>query len=78
MCLQYIVFRVANNEVFVAVRRAALNMAYQDITVKNGEIDVVATVTGQVYIYTCVIIIVVCVHVSGHNGGSAESPVDFL
>jgi len=40
---------VVNDEVFVATRRAALNMAYQDITVKTGEIDVVATLTGQVH-----------------------------
>lgn len=39
---------MVNNEVFVATQRAALNMAYQDITVKTGEIDVVATLTGQV------------------------------
>lgn len=45
---QYIAFKAANNEVFVATQRAALNMAYQDITVNTGEIDVVATFTGQV------------------------------
>ena len=55
LTLQYIAFRVANNEVFVATRRAAMNMAHQDITVKTGEIDVVATLTGQVceYIQVC-------------------------
>ena len=47
--LQYIAFRVANNEVFVSTKRAALNMAYQDITVKTGEIDIVAKFTGQVH-----------------------------
>lgn len=45
--MEYIAFRVANNEVFVSTKRAALNMAYQDITVKTGEIDIVATFTGQ-------------------------------
>lgn len=53
--LQYIAFRVINNEVFVATQRAALNMAYQDITVKTGEIDIVAKITGQV-----------CTHSSHH------------
>lgn len=46
--LQYIAFKVHNSEIFISTRQAALNMAYQDITASNGEIDIVATVTGQV------------------------------
>ena len=39
---------MVNGEVFISTRKSALNMAYQDITAKPGEIEEVATITGQV------------------------------
>ncbi|XP_065886463.1 leucine--tRNA ligase, cytoplasmic-like isoform X2 [Dysidea avara] len=45
--MKYIAFKVVNGEVFISTRRSALNMAYQDITAKPGEIEEVATITGQ-------------------------------
>lgn len=45
--IKYIAFEtVKNGEVWIATRRAARNMAYQGFTAANGEVKVIAEVTG--------------------------------
>ena len=45
--MKYVAFRVRGGDVFVCTHRAARNMAYQAFTAGDGEVDVVAEVTGQ-------------------------------
>ncbi len=48
--MEYVAYKVnkgGKEEVFVSTRRAARNMSYQEFTAKNGEVDVVCTLTGQ-------------------------------
>ncbi len=48
--LKYVAYNVVKDgkkEVFVSTRRAARNMSYQEFTAKNGEVNVVCTLTGQ-------------------------------
>lgn len=46
--IKYIAFETTrNNEVWIATRRAARNMSYQGFTAVNGEVKVVAEVTGM-------------------------------
>ena len=48
LILQYIAFRVQNNQIFVSNRWAARNMAYQDITQDSQKIHELATMNGEV------------------------------
>lgn len=46
--IKYIAFKTTkNNEVWIATRRAARNMSYQDFTSVTGEVKVVAELTGM-------------------------------
>ncbi|XP_076359544.1 leucyl-tRNA synthetase isoform X1 [Tachypleus tridentatus] len=45
--MKYIAFTMANGEVFVCTRRAALNLSYQGYTSHNGQIDVVLELEGK-------------------------------
>lgn len=46
--IKYIAFETTKNgEVWISTRRAALNMAYQGFTAKEGEYKVIAEVTGK-------------------------------
>lgn len=46
--IKYIAFETTKNgEVWIATRRAARNMSYQGFTAKNGEVKVIAELTGM-------------------------------
>ncbi|XP_071500839.1 LOW QUALITY PROTEIN: leucine--tRNA ligase, cytoplasmic-like [Diadema antillarum] len=45
--MPYIAYRTASGEIFVSTRRAARNASYQGMTTANGEVDIVAELTGQ-------------------------------
>ena len=45
--MKYVAFRVKGGDVFVCTRRAARNMSYQAMTSADGEVEVLAEVTGQ-------------------------------
>lgn len=45
--MKYIAFKMINNEIGVCSQRAALNMSYQDLTPKVGELDILAEFDGQ-------------------------------
>ncbi|XP_043220831.1 leucine--tRNA ligase, cytoplasmic-like [Amphibalanus amphitrite] len=45
--MKYIAFETSNGEVFVCTRRAARNMSYQGLTPAEGEVPVLAELTGQ-------------------------------
>lgn len=46
--IKYIAFETTkNNEVWIATRRAARNMAYQGFTAVNGEVKVITEITGM-------------------------------
>lgn len=54
--IKYIAFRVnKNNEVWVCTRRAARNLAYQDFTAADGQLDVLLELTGQDLIGTALL-----------------------
>ncbi|CAK8697067.1 unnamed protein product [Clavelina lepadiformis] len=42
-----IAYKMATGEIFVSTRRAARNMAYQEMTAQQGHVDVVAELIGQ-------------------------------
>lgn len=46
--MKYVACELANGEVFISTRRAALNMSYQGFTKTNGKVDVVVELIGQV------------------------------
>lgn len=46
--LDYIAFKLNNENIFVCSERAALNMSYQGFTAKNGEYEIIAKLKGQV------------------------------
>jgi hypothetical protein len=46
--IKYIAFETTAGEVYVCTRRAARNMSYQGFTKVNGQVDVIAELTGQV------------------------------
>ena len=49
MFLQYIAFETnIENEIYISTRRAARNMSYQGFTPKEGVVNVVLELTGQV------------------------------
>lgn len=45
--MKYVAFRMLDNEIGVCTKRAALNMSYQDLTPKVGELDIIAEFDGQ-------------------------------
>ena len=45
--MKYVAFRVKGGDVFVCTRRAARNMSFQAMTSADGEVEVLAEVTGQ-------------------------------
>lgn len=45
--MKYVAFKMINNEIGISSRRAALNMSYQDLTPKVGEVEVLAEIEGQ-------------------------------
>ena len=47
--INYIAFRVKTGEVFISTTRAALNMAYQDITSEFGKTQVLLHLKGEVW-----------------------------
>jgi leucyl-tRNA synthetase len=46
--MKYVAIETKDGEIFVSTRRAARNMAYQGFTRKDGELNVVAEIVGQV------------------------------
>ena len=56
--MKYIAHELANGEIFICTRRAARNMSYQEFTKKNGKVDMVADLIGQVsgdiYMYAAI------------------------
>ena len=49
--MKYITFETVDEEVFVCTMRAARNMAYQGFTKKDGVVDVVMDLCGQVGVF---------------------------
>jgi leucyl-tRNA synthetase len=45
--MKYIAFRMINDEIGVCSKRAALNMSYQDLTPKVGELEILAEFQGE-------------------------------
>ena len=46
--MKYVAIETKDGEIFVSTRRAARNMAYQGFTRKDGDLNVVAEIVGQV------------------------------
>lgn len=46
--LNYVACKLKTGEVFISTRRAARNMAYQGFTEKDGEMEVLVELKGQV------------------------------
>lgn len=44
--MNYVAFRMINNEIGICSRRAALNMSYQDLTPKTGQVEIIAELVG--------------------------------
>lgn len=44
--INYIAFNMVNNEIGICTKRAALNMSFQDLTPKFGQLDVIAELKG--------------------------------
>ena len=48
--LQYIAFETnIENEIYISTRRAARNMSYQGFTPKEGVVNIILELTGQVF-----------------------------
>lgn len=45
--MEYVAFKMIDDEIGVCSRRAALNMSYQDLTPKFGELEIIAKFDGQ-------------------------------
>lgn len=45
--MNYIAFQLINDEIGICSKRAALNMSYQDLTPKVGELNIIAEFLGQ-------------------------------
>lgn len=48
--IKYIVFETNENEYYICTKRAARNMSYQGFTAENGKFNVLAELTGEVFI----------------------------
>ena len=46
--ITYVAFETVDKEIFICTKKSARNMAYQGFTTKNGEVDILAEITGQV------------------------------
>lgn len=45
--IKYVAFKMINNEVGICTYRAALNMSYQDLTPKVGQLEILAEIEGH-------------------------------
>ena len=78
--ITYIAFETKSGEVFISTRRAARNMAYQEFTKAQGQVDVIAELTGQVlltiFMYSIInhcCKVIKCIYVSGNSWTCIES-----
>lgn len=46
--MRYIAYNLANGDIFISTQRAARNMAYQGFMKTEGQIDIIAELSGQV------------------------------
>lgn len=51
--MKYTAFLTKSNEIFICTARAARNMSYQGFTDKEGEVQVVAQLIGEVISFRC-------------------------
>ena len=49
--MNYIAFETAKGEIFICTKRAARNMAFQEFTTKQGDLNIKLELVGQVSVF---------------------------